>query len=231
MNSVNLLGRIEVDRMKKKGVMLVGLCGRSGSGKGYIAKMFAEYGVPSIDTDAVYRGMTSPARSRDALSDCMRELTEQFGERILARDYSLDRATMRTLVFGEENRENLADLNRITHRHILEKTRETAEQLYRDGYPIVLVDAPVLYESGFDRMCDRVVCVTAPESVIVERIVKRDGLSEEDARRRLASQKPVSELEERADYVISNDDERPVLYARVRDCIAKLTAARAELYE
>lgn len=217
--------------MKKHGVMLVGLCGRSGSGKGYIAKMFAEYGVPSVDTDAVYRGMTSSVKSRDALSDCMRELIERFGEQILAKDLSLDRAVMRTLVFGEGNRENLADLNRITHRHILAKTQAIAEERYRDGYPIVLIDAPVLYESGFDKMCDRVVCVTAPEDVIVGRIMKRDGLSEEDARRRLASQKPVSELEERADYVLSNDDEKPVLYARVKDCIAKLTAVRAELYE
>ncbi len=216
--------------MKKRGVMLVGLCGRSGSGKGYIGKMFAEYGVPCVDTDAVYRGMTAPVKSREALSDCMRELVERFGEQILARDLSLDRAVMRTLVFGE-NKDALTDLNRITHRHILAKTQTMAEQLYRDGYPIVLVDAPVLYESGFDKLCERVVCVTAPEDVIVARIIRRDGLSEEDARRRLASQKTVAELEERADYVISNDDERPVLYARVKDCIAKLTAVRNELYE
>ena len=61
--------------MKKSGVMLVGLCGRSGSGKGYIGKMFAEYGIPSVDTDAVYRGMTGPVSGKDALSPCMTELT------------------------------------------------------------------------------------------------------------------------------------------------------------
>ena len=216
--------------MKKNGVMLVGLCGRSGSGKGYIAKMFAEYGIPSVDTDAVYREMTSPADDRSMLSPCMNELIGRFGEQILAPDLSLNRAVMRTLVFGGD-KEALADLNRITHRHILEKTQETAEQFFRDGFPIVLIDAPVLYESGFDRMCERVVCVTAPEDVIVSRIMKRDGLSGEDAKKRLASQKTREELEDRADYVIFNDDERPVLYERVKRCTESLRAIRDEHYE
>ena len=216
--------------MKKNGVMLVGLCGRSGSGKGYIAKMFAEYGIPSVDTDAVYRRMTAPVSDRSALSPCMNELIERFGEQILSSDLSLNRVVMRSLVFGGDTAA-LADLNRITHRHILEKTQETAEQLCRDGSPIVLIDAPVLYESGFDKMCERVVCVTAPEDVIVSRIMKRDGLSEEDARKRLASQKTREELEDRADYVIFNDDERPVLYERVKRCTESLREIRAELYE
>ncbi|MBR5313756.1 MAG: dephospho-CoA kinase [Clostridia bacterium] len=216
--------------MKKNGVMLVGLCGRSGSGKGYIAKMFAEYGIPSVDTDAVYRKMTSPAEDRSMLSPCMNELIARFGEQILSADLSLNRAVMRSLVFGGD-KEALADLNRITHRHILEKTQETAEQYFRDGSPIVLIDAPVLYESGFDRMCERVVCVTAPEDVIVSRIMKRDGLSEEDAKKRLASQKTREELEDRADYVIFNDDERPVLYERVKRCTESLHAVRDEHYE
>lgn len=216
--------------MKKNGVMLVGLCGRSGSGKGYIAKMFAEYGIPSVDTDAVYREMTSPVGDRSMLSPCMNELIDRFGEQILSADLSLNRAVMRSLVFGGDTKA-LADLNRITHRHILEKTQETAEQYFRDGSPIVLIDAPVLYESGFDRMCERVVCVTAPEDVIVSRIMKRDGLSEEDAKKRLASQKTREELEDRADYVIFNDDERPVLYERVKRCTESLHAVRGEHYE
>ena len=216
--------------MKKNGVMLVGLCGRSGSGKGYIAKMFAEYGIPSVDTDAVYRDMTSPVPDRTGLSPCMTELVARFGEQILADDLSLNRPVMRNLVFGGD-RDALADLNRITHRHILEKTQSMADQLFGDGFPIVLIDAPVLFESGFDRMCDCVVCVTAPEDVIVSRIVRRDGLSEADAKRRLASQKSREELEGRADFVISNDDERPVLYERVKRCTESLQALRAERYE
>lgn len=231
MDSVIFMQNIEdTYKMKKSGVMLVGLCGRSGSGKGYIGKMFAEYGIPSIDTDAVYRRMTSMVSSAAELSPCMTELVERFGEQILADDLSLNRAVMRTLVFSGDTAA-LSDLNRITHRHILAETQAMAEQLYKDGFPIVLIDAPVLYESGFDKMCERVVCVTAPEEVIVHRIIKRDGLSEADARKRLASQKTREELEDRADFVISNDDERPILYERVKRCTESLQEIRRELYE
>ena len=151
-------------------------------------------------------------------------------DQILADDFSLNRAVMRNLVFGGDTAA-LADLNRITHRHILAETQAAAERYYRDGSPIVLIDAPVLYESGFDKMCERVVCVTAPEDVIVSRIIKRDGLSETDARKRLASQKTREELEDRADFVIFNDDERPVLYERVRRCTDSLREIRNERYE
>lgn len=219
--------------------MLVGLCGRSGSGKGYISKMFDENGIPSIDTDAVYREMTGPLTAADSsiehatqkyeFSPCMTELIDRFGERIVAPDGSLNRRVMRDLVFGEDHAV-LSDLNRITHRHILKKTEELAEELYESGHSIVLIDAPVLYESGFDKFCEAVVCVTAPENVIIERIMKRDGLPIEEARRRLAVQKPVSELEDLADYIINNVGERPELYKLVRECIAFLERLRAERY-
>lgn len=218
--------------MKKSGVMSVGLCGRSGAGKGYIGKMFAERGIPSIDTDAVYRKMTSPVCDVSRLSPCMLELVGRFGERVLSPDLSLNRPVMRQIVFGETAEDGaLDDLNRITHRHILTETKRESDRLYKCGYPIVLIDAPVLFESGFDKMCECVICVSAPEDVLVKRICNRDNLSEEDARRRLASQKSVHELEERADFVIYNDDTRPVLYERVDRCVERLRELYAENYE
>ena len=210
--------------------MLVGLCGRSGSGKGYIAAMFADRGVPSVDTDAVYREMTGPA---ETLSPCMRELTERFGDRILKPDGALDRAVMRSLVFWdgtndkETCRNNLADLNRITHKHILEETERIAAEHMQNGADIVLIDAPVLYESGFDTKCAAVVCVTAPEEVRIARIMKRDGISREAAEKRLRSQMPAEVLREKADYVIENDADRPTLYSRVDGVIAALRGRMA----
>ena len=199
--------------------MLVGLCGRSGSGKGYIAAMFADRGVPSVDTDAVYRNMTGPA---EMLSPCMKELTERFGERILTPDGALDRAVMRSLVFwdGTGEREacqkNLTDLNRITHRHILEETERIAAEYMKNGADIVLIDAPVLYESGFDEKCAAVICVTAPEDVRIARIDR------EAAEKRLRSQMSAEALMDKADYVIENDADRPTLYSRVEGVIADL---------
>ena len=211
----------------KCGVMLVGLCGRSGSGKGYVSALFSGFGIPSIDTDAVYREMTAPT---DTLSPCMEALVERFGEQILSSDNSLNRPVMRSLVFNGDA-EALHDLNTITHRFILDETERIASEYYENGSPIVLVDAPLLYESGFDRMCECVVCVTAPEDILLERIMKRDGIGEEDAKRRLAAQIPVEELEDRADFVIANDCEKDELIRRIGNCAEQLRTIRAERYD
>ncbi len=203
-----------------KRVMLVGLCGRSGAGKGYVSALFAERGIPAIDTDQVYREMTGPTSER---SPCMQELCEYFGEHIAAPDGSLDRAVMRNIVFSGDP-EPLQALNCITHKHILVETKRRAAELSQKGSTIVLIDAPVLYESGFDRFCRAVVCVTAPEEKLVRRIMRRDGLSEEDARRRLASQKSTAELEERADFLLENTGDDVALIRQIDGCIERLRA-------
>ena len=210
---------------KSNGPLLVGLCGRSGVGKGYVSRLFAEVGIPAIDTDAVYRKLTSPCAGED-LSLCMRELIRFFGETIRNEDNSLNRAVLRGLVFGDENKENLQKLNEITHRHILRETEREADRLFREGYGIILIDAPVLFESGFDRFCDAVVCVTAPTELSVKRIMERDGLDRHSAELRLASQISSEELEKRSQYVIRNDTEKEELRRRVK-CVAE---ALNELY-
>ncbi len=208
--------------------MLVGLCGRSGAGKGYVSKLFAKEGIPSIDTDLVYRTLTGPCTEENE-SDCMRELVQYFGFSIRNVDGSLNRAVLRTMVFGAENKARLHRLNEITHRHILKKTSGMAEELCEKGFDIVLIDAPLLFESGFDRFCAAVVCVTAPEELLIERIIKRDGLDRSSAVLRLKSQLPREQLEEKAQYVIENDVEKDKLIRRVRAVADALKQMRAEM--
>lgn len=209
----------------KKQAMLVGLCGRSGAGKGYVAKLFAGEGIPSIDTDMVYRSLTS-ACDNDEISECMKELVQYFGDSIKNADNSLNRTILRTLVFGEDKRDNLQRLNEITHRHILKKTMETADDLYNRGYSIVLIDAPVLFESGFDKFCAAVVCVTAPEELLIQRIMARDGLDKESVELRLKSQIPRDELETKAQYVIENNVDKPELIRRIKSVAESLEELR-----
>ena len=212
--------------MKKHGVMLVGLCGRSGSGKGYVASLFARYGIPSVDTDAVYREMTSSSRKPSA---CMEELSARFGKEIVLPDNSLNRPLLREMVFGGDG-QALRDLNRISHAHILRESRKRARRLYREGSGIVLIDAPLLYESGFDAECECVVAVTAPEDEMIRRITERDGITEKEARTRLESQIPAEELVKRADFVIGNDVTKRTLMKRVRNVVTKLERIRSERY-
>lgn len=203
--------------MKK--VMLVGLCGGSGAGKGYVAAKFRDYGIPSIDTDAVYRKLTSASSEP---TDCMKALRDYFGDEVLSSDNSLNRAAMRNLVFGEQNHENLDMLNKISHKFILAETVKIAEEYAENGFGIVLVDAPVLFESGFDKFCTKNICVTADEETRIRRITERDGIDRIDAKRRLSSQTPVKIAEEKADYVISNNGDDTALDSEIKTCAAEL---------
>lgn len=178
---------------------IIGLCGRSGSGKGYVCERFLQYGIPSIDTDKVYRDILSGENS-----ECLSELVSEFGEGIL-NDGRLDRRALAAIVFAKGNEEKLLMLNTISHKHILKETRLLIARYEREGAAVVIIDAPVLFESGFDSICDITLCVTAPDTVCIERICKRDNRSEGEAKSRLASQKTAEELRELCSYEIVND--------------------------
>lgn len=204
----------------KETFVIIGLCGRSGAGKTTVCSEFEKLGIMAIDTDKVYRGLVSP-KCDGAPSELVLKLSEAFGKDIIKRDGSLDRRVLAGYVFGEGNEEKLDTLNRLTHTPILDKTEELTEKYRTDGARGVIIDAPALFESGFDKKCDAVVCVTAPEDVLVHRIVNRDGITEDAARRRLSSQISENELRYRTDHVIVNDGFADVS-SQVRDIVSKI---------
>lgn len=183
---------------------VIGLCGRSGSGKTTVCATAAELGIMSVDTDRVYRELTAPA-SDGTPSELVRLIRDRFGESVVCPDGTLDRRALAGIVFGEGNEGNLADLNRITHERILAETERRIEEYFSKGAAGVIVDAPALFESGFDKKCDVILCVSAPDDILVERIMNRDHISEEAALKRLSSQISAKELKEKADFVIEND--------------------------
>jgi dephospho-CoA kinase len=192
---------------------IIGLCGGSGSGKGTVSAIFLEMGIPSVDTDAVYHEMTCYD------SPCLQALRHEFGQEIVDQSDSLDRAKLASIVFNDV--EKLDKLNRITHAFILGETRKRLEVYKSQGYSAALVDAPVLFESGFDSECDEIICVIADPRVRIERIVARDKITEHAARSRIDRQISNDELITRCDYVIYNNDDMVSLRANVSE-IAKI---------
>lgn len=191
------------DLMKKKAPALIGLCGRSGSGKGTVASFFDKFGVPSVDTDAVWREMTGPSREEGKTAECLAALSEIFGAETVNADGSLNRDFIRSLVFSEDGGEKRDLLNRASHPFIIRETLKRAEQLGKRGFCAVILDAPLLFESGLDKRCELVVATDAPDDVLIGRIVARDGISPERAAERLAAQKRPEELP--VDLLIDTD--------------------------
>ena len=178
---------------------VIGLCGGSGSGKGAVSSIFAEIGIPSIDTDAVYREMT--------LSDspCMRALAAEFGDEVVNSLGGLDRARLASIVFNDPSR--LEKLNKIAHSFILDETRRRLAAYKDEGLSAAIVDAPVLFESGFYNECDEIICVVADREIRTGRIMSRDGITRDAAEKRIASQMPDEILISKCDHVIYNNSD------------------------
>ena len=190
---------------------VIGLCGGSGSGKGTVAELFSEFGIPSIDTDAVYHTLI------EHKSPCLDALVEEFGESILAEDGSLDRHKLSEIVFvGENSPEKRRRLNQIAHKFVLERTREILDEYRASGKVAALVDAPLLFESGFNKECDFVIAVIANENIRMMRIVKRDKIPMKNAKLRIRTQLPDEYLVANSKYTIKNDGKLSELKESVR---------------
>ncbi|MBR7117297.1 MAG: dephospho-CoA kinase [Clostridia bacterium] len=197
-------------------MIIVGLCGGSGSGKGAVSAILNELGFPTVDTDSIYHDITSHP------SLCLSELSMEFGTGII-RDGALDRRALASIVFGEDAPRSLLDkLNAITHKHVLSETRRIIDGLSAEGHRAVFVDVPLMFESGFDRECDVIVSVTAPIEKRIERITLRDNISREEAVRRIASQRSDEWLKEHSDHVIENCDDLDSLRRSVNELIIKI---------
>lgn len=178
-------------------VKILGVTGPTGAGKSLLCRELSRQGIPVIDADAVYHTLLVPP------SPCLLSLRHAFGDEIFRADGTLDRDTLSTLVFSSE--EKLRLLNATVLHFVLEKIREEVRLLSKEGSSIVAVDAPTLIESGFHRECHRVLALLSPATARKERIMARDGLSEEKARARIEAQPSDDFYREHSHFVLYND--------------------------
>ena len=200
--------------MNEKRMQVVGLCGRSGSGKGYVCRVFEKMGVPSIDTDAVYRSLLTGQEG--ASSPCLCAIVQAFGSGVLDADGNLNRRALAKIVFAPGNGTRLERLNSITHKYIKEQTQREIALLRETGAGAVLIDAPVLFEGQMETLCDKTCAVLAARNTRIARIVARDAITEEYAALRIDAQKDDAFYRERCDYVVQNDADLDTLYTQVR---------------
>jgi dephospho-CoA kinase len=172
----------------------IGLTGGIASGKSTVADMFADLGVPVIDTDLIARDVVAPGQP------ALQEIRKAFGAGVIAEDGSLDRPAMRTLVFGDDGARQR--LEAILHPRIGAATRKQADAA---GGPYQVIVVPLLLESSLRAFVDRVLVVDCEEETQIARLLSRDAESESQARRILAAQASRAERLAIADDVIANE--------------------------
>ena len=173
--------------------MLIGLTGGIGSGKSTVAKRLVELGATEIDADLLAREVVAPG------SDGLKEVAERFGSDLISQDGSLDRVKLAERAFSSE--ENRKDLEGILHPKIQQLSRERIAA----ASGLVIYTIPLLVETGSKLPFDKIVAVSAPEKVRVDRLVTGRGMSEEQARARIAAQATDEERAAIADFVIDSN--------------------------
>jgi len=172
----------------------IGLTGGIASGKSTVAELFAELGIPVIDTDIIARDVVEPGQP------ALAEIRERFGEGVFDAEGRLDRAMMRKLIFADDKARR--DLEAILHPRIGAETQKRSREA-AGPYQVIVV--PLLTESALLDFVDRVLVVDCDEELQVQRLLARDAETTEQARRILAAQADRGERLSIADDVIDNN--------------------------
>lgn len=180
---------------------IIGLTGGSGTGKGTVAARMRELGAGWVDADAVYRDLCAANREMlAALNAAFGGVTDETG--------ALDRPKLAKIVFSDP--EKLAKLNEITIPYIRAASLDAMQA--QSSCPIVLYDAPTLFEGGVDDLCEKTIGVLADTETRVQRVMARDGISEEAARARILAQPDDGFYRARCDYILENNGDLAALW-------------------
>ena len=159
---------------------VIGLTGGIGSGKSTVSRYLGELGAVIIDADKLGHEIYLPN------TDTWRELVNTFGKEILTADDKIDRKKLGAIVFN--NPEKLKRLNAIVHPRMFEMAKQRIDEYRRKGIKVVILDAPILFETNWTPLVEEVWVVVANEANVIKRAMVRSGLTEEQVRTRIASQ-------------------------------------------
>ncbi|WP_077798728.1 dephospho-CoA kinase [Streptomyces sp. JHA26] len=194
-------------------MLTVGLTGGIGAGKSEVSRLLVECGAVLIDADRIAREVVAPG------TPGLAAVVEAFGEDVLAGDGGLDRPRLGSIVFADP--EKLAALNAIVHPLVGARSRELEQSAPEDA--VVVHDVPLLTENGLAPLYDVVIVVDADPATQLDRLVRLRGMTEQDARARMAAQATRGQRREIADIVVDNDVPLEELRHRVEEVWAELT--------
>lgn len=194
--------------------LILGLTGGIASGKSTADDFFQKKQLPIIDCDQIAHKIL------DIGQEGYLEVVKHFGKEILNSNQTVNRKYLGQIVFNDKQK--LQELNQITHPLIFREIQIKITRYKKLQKPFIIVDAPVLFESGGQSYCDRTILLTVPEKVQLERLMARDHLSKENALKRIHSQMPLAQKEKLADYVITNTGTIKELKQKLNDLLVKI---------
>lgn len=201
-------------------MLIVGITGRSGSGKSSVSSHYSQLGYTVADGDVISREVTEPG------SPCLEELVQCFGGQIMNPDGTLNRKALGALAFANpESNQKLID---ITHPYIIREFLRRAEAEKQKGAKLFFVDGAVIVGGPVEPLCDKLIVMVSESHLSVSRIILRDGISKTAAYNRLGAQQPEAALRAAADYVIENNGSLETLLKAADDVLADLLRAADE---
>ncbi len=196
-------------------MITVGLTGPTGAGKGLFCLAASQFkNIHSIDTDLTARRVVEKG------SPCLNELVQYFGDIILNADGTLNRGLLASLAFSDDIKH--AALNSITHRYILLDIENEIRQAENDGNVMCIVDAPLLFESGANKLCHVTVGVLCDLDTRLRRIMERDGITRENAMIRINSQPSDDFYTSKCDHILYNTNTANAFFKQAKNLIQQL---------
>jgi dephospho-CoA kinase len=189
----------------------IGLTGGIGSGKTTVARIFSMLDIPVYNSDEAGRKIT------DQNTLVKNAIKKQFGNEVYCETDTLNREKLSAIVFNDSSA--LSKLNAIIHPAVAEDFKVWCEN---QNAPYVIKETAILYEHGLDKLLDGVIVVEAPDDLRIKRVMKRNGVSEENVRQRINKQLPQDELIYKADWVIHNNEQQ-LLIPQVLEVYSRIT--------
>lgn len=193
-------------------IMKIAVTGGAASGKSFVCRRLAENGITVINLDAVSKDLMQTG------TPVFQRVIHDFGEEILLPDRTLDRAALRQLI--TRNPEAKQKLECIVQPAILNEMNRLIRETEEREEPYVVVEVPLLFELGMERQFDVCILVAVDQATQILRLVERDGVSEDDARRLINIQMPLNEKVAKADIVIDNSSSSDRLFNEVDQLLA-----------